>query len=367
MRPLFHVPYSFLLKVLPRRRWLRIAVLTISALIIASTGTMYGIAQWYIASQKNKPWQFGVTFVPSYARYLGLNADDTLNAILYDLGAKQIRLVSYWDSIQPTKNGGYNFSELDKEFQMVGAASAKVTLAVGLRQPRWPECHMPEWAMNEPKSEWYPQLKSFMQTVVNRYKGNPALISYQLENEYFLKVFGKCTDFSRERLEDEYNFVKAIDPAHTLIVSRSNNWVGLPVGQPRPDEFGISVYKRVWDRSFTHRYIEYPYPAWYYAFYAGAGELLTGKNLMIHELQAEPWMPDGIAMVDSTTSEQYKSMSPQRFRDRFEYAKATGMHEIDFWGVEWWYWRKVHFNDPTIWNIAKQQFQAANTTLPQDN
>ncbi len=344
------------------RSWWQKILLVIMAFLLLLIGVMYSIAQWYIFSQRNKPYQFGVTFIPSYAEYLGVDPDETLNAILNDLGAKRVRLASYWDKIQPTQNGPYDFRELDKDFSMIQAAGAKVTLAIGLRQPRWPECHMPDWAMSQPKSVWYPELKQFMQAVVEHYKNQPALISYQLENEYLLKVFGKCTDFSRDRLIDEFNFVKSLDSNHPIIVSRSNNWVGLPIGQPRPDEFGISVYKRVWDRTITKRYVEYPYPAWYYGFYAGAGKLLTGKDLMIHELQAEPWMPDGIEMPKSTTAEQYQSMSPQRLKDRFEYARATGMHTIDFWGVEWWYWRKVHFNDPEIWNIAKTEFDKANSS-----
>jgi hypothetical protein len=47
---------------------------------------------------------------------------------------------------------------------------------------------------------------------------------------------------------------------------------GFPTGQPQPDEFSISVYRRVWDAGWTHRYMEYPFPAWYYAFLAGIAE-----------------------------------------------------------------------------------------------
>lgn len=355
--------YSWVRRWLPKNRFWRLSLLTVLAAIGLTVGSMYTIARWYIWSQSKKPLQMGVTFIPDYARWFGLNADTTFKAILNDLKPQQVRLVSYWEDIEPT-DGHYDFKELDTEFAEAQAAGVKVSLAIGLRQPRWPECHAPSWAQvdSRPQSFWYPKLKSYMQAVIEHYKINPALDSYQLENEYFLKVFGKCTNFSRDRLIDEYNFAKSLDNTHTLIVSRSNNWVGLPIGQPRPDEFGISVYKRVWDRTFTHRYIEYPYPAWYYGFYAGAGEILTGKNLMIHELQAEPWMPDGISLNTSSTAEQYKSMNPKRFQDRFNYAKATGMRQIDFWGVEWWYWRKVHFNDPSFWNIAKKEFAQAKQT-----
>ena len=137
------------------------------------------------------------------------------------------------------------------------------------------------------KAQWSEELKKYMAAVIERYKNSPALVEYQLENEYFLKVFGICPDHSRDRLTDEYEFVKSLDPGHPVTISRSNNAIGLPLGPPRADEFSVSVYKRVWDKTLTKRYYEYPFPAWFYGGLAGWGELLTGKNLFIHELQAE--------------------------------------------------------------------------------
>src|SRR5581483_8742725 len=89
------------------------------------------------------------------------------------LGMKQVRLVSYWGDIEPTK-GSYDFSTLDWEFALANQYHTKVSLAVGLRQPRWPECHQPDWVNGEPSSVWEPQLYKFMQAVVDRYKNNPA-------------------------------------------------------------------------------------------------------------------------------------------------------------------------------------------------
>lgn len=354
-RKLFSRPINFWLR---GNIWRRVGVVFF-AFIIFFTGVNYAVAQWYINKHKNQPLVWGATFVPSYARYYDLDPHEVLNAILNDLRVKQIRLVSYWDDIEPTPDH-YDFSELDWQFAMARAAGVKVSLAIGLRQPRWPECHMPNWALIKSKPDWTARLKVFMGKVIDRYRDNPMLENYQLENEYFMKVFGICTDFNRQRLIDEYQFVKLKDPKHPIIVSRSNNWVGIPLGQPRPDEFGISVYKRVWDKGVTHRYFEYPLPAWFYAMLAGWGELLTGKNMVIHELQAEPWVPDGYELKTAPISEQNKSMNAQRLQDRFEYGRATGMKNIDLWGVEWWYWRKVHFNDPSLWNVAKEEIQKAN-------
>lgn len=321
---------------------------------------MYGIARWYIATESNQPLQLGVSFIPDYAQSLGLNPQQTMDALLNDLHIKNFRLVSYWDDMEP-QPGKYDFGQLDWEFQKAQAANAKITLSLGLRQPRWPECHMPSWAANEPESVWAPQLNAFITAVVERYKNSPSLQSYQLENEYFLQGFGTCTNFSRQRLIDEYNLVKKLDPDHPIIIARSNNALGIPLGQPKPDEYGISIYKRVWDGNITHRYLEYPFPAWYYAFLAGLQKIVDGRNMIIHEMQAEPWAPDNKTITQISLAEQNKSLNATRLKQRFSFAEATGMKTIYMWGSEYWYYRLTVEHDPSVWNVAKQEFSAANS------
>lgn len=325
------------------------------SLAVACVFTIYSTAQYYIDKHAKEPLVFGATFIPSYAESFGLDPKETMTAMVNDLGIKRFRLVSYWDEYEK-EPGQYNFSELDWQFKLAEEKGAKISLALGLRQPRWPECHMPYWAARMSKGEWEDALKKYMKVVIERYKSSPALVEYQLENEFFLKVFGICPDHSRERLVDEYNYVKSLDPSRPLTVSRSNNALGLPLGAPRADKFSVSVYKRVWDKTLTKRYFEYPLPPWFYAALAGGGELLTGRDLFIHELQTEAWLPDKeeFAMNDTgSIPEQEKSLNKKRLRDRIRYGAATGLRTIDLWGAEWWYWRKVKAGDPGLWNTAK--------------
>lgn len=304
----------------------------------------------------------GTTFVAGYARYFGLDPEETLQAMIDEVGFRQFRLVSYWDVIEAVP-GVYDYSDLDWQFHKVEQAHGKISLAIGLRQPRWPECHMPKWAESLPMSQWEPKLNDFMKATMERYKNSPALESYQLENEFFLDVFGICPDFSRDRLIREYNFVKTVDSSRPTIISRSNNALGYPIGQPRPDEFGVSVYKRVWDKTITKRYFEYPLPAWFYGSLAGGGELITGKQLIIHELQMEAWLPDTgqFAMNDlGSVDEQNKSMNAKRLKDRFEYGEDSGIRTMYTWGSEWWYWRKVKAGDSSLWNVAHDEVAKAN-------
>lgn len=337
--------------------WQKIFVVVI-AVTVLWVGTMYGVAEWYIFSTRKQPIQLGATFISDYAKQLGVEPHETLDAMIHDLGVRHLRLVSYWDKIEPV-SGTYDFSDLDWQMKAAENAGVKVSLAIGLRQPRWPECHMPEWAKTETKTVWYGQLQTFITAVIDRYQNSSALESYQLENEYFLSVFGKCTDFNRQRLVDEANLVKRLDPAHTLIISRSNNGIGLPVGKPTPDLFGVSVYKRVWDKTITHRYFEYPFPAWFYGSLAGGGKILTGKDLIIHELQTEAWLPDNFDIKTAPISELYKSMNPERLHDRIKYGEGTGIKQIDLWGVEWWYQMKTKRGEPGLWQAAKEEIQSA--------
>ncbi len=342
--------FSHVLNWLKRRAWWQKILLGVLALFLLFCASLYTSAVIYRAKHSNEPLTYGVTFIPDYARYLGLNPKETMLALRDDLGFHRFRLVSYWEDIEK-KPGTYDFSELDWQFKQVNAVHGQVTLSIGLRQPRWPECHVPNWAKDESMEQLYPQLAKFMTAVVNRYKNNPALNSYQLENEYFLEVFGQCKDFSRDRLIKEFNLVKSLDSKTPVIMSLANNYFGVPTGQPRPDEYGVSVYKRVFDYTVTHNYIEYPFPAWYYAGRAGFTELLTGRESMLHELQAEPWPPT--PLTETSIAEQNKSMDTKRLSQRIKYAQQTGFRQIDLWGGEWWYWRKVHFNDPSLWNVIK--------------
>ena len=194
-------------------------------------------------------------------------------------------------------------------------------------------------------------------SVVNRYKDYSNLVSFQVENEYFLKGFGTCTDFSRDRLVQEYNLVKSLDPNHSIILARSNNAIGMPIGQPKGDEYSISIYKRVWDKTITHRYFEYPFPAWFYGFLAGIQEIFLGKNMIVGELQAEAWPPNGQSIPETSLAEQNKSLDASRLKDRFNYGKATGMKNIILWGGEYWYYREKILNDPSLWNVAKEEYK----------
>jgi len=103
--------------------WHKILIVLFVAVWVA-IGFMYSIGQWYIHQQSTKPYNLGLSFVPDYATYLGLDPNQTLNALLTDMKITNIRYVSYWPDIEPTP-GQFDFSELDYEFQQAQAAHVK--------------------------------------------------------------------------------------------------------------------------------------------------------------------------------------------------------------------------------------------------
>lgn len=342
-------------KLLGRKRFWKRAIIGSFSLVLLCTTVMYSVALWYQHSQAGKAYQLGVTFIPSYATYLGVDPQETLNAITTDLGVKHFRFTSYWDEIEPSQ-GQYNFTTLDWEMQAAEKAGATVSLTIGLRQPRWPECHTPDWVDTlAPATEWQPALERYMTAVINRYKSSSSLQSYQLENEFF-NGFGECHNFDRSRLISEFDLVKRLDSKHPIIISRSNNYAGFATGQPRADITGLSVYRKVYS-PWVKGYFTYPFPSWYYAFLAGAQQILTGKPSVIHELQTEPWLVDGQDLLSSSLSDQDKTFDAAQLKTNVTFAKQTGIRQIDLWGPEYWYYRKQVLHDSSVWDTAQTVFK----------
>lgn len=334
--------------------WNKVMLLVIATQITV-VSSAYGIALWYQYTT-NDTISLGTTFIPAYASYLGVSPEETMDALINDVGVRQFRLVSYWNETEPSNNT-LDFKQLDWQFQKAETVDARITLSLGLRQPRWPECHEPEWASTLPDDQYQRELNGFIEAVVLRYKDSPSLVSYQLENEALLEDFGTCENFSRERLVSEYNLVKRLDGNTPIILSRSNNTPSWQTGDPQPDIVGMSIYRKVWDGSFTKRYFTYPLPSWYYAFLAGGQKILKGQDTIIHELQAEPWPPDGKGMTQISIDEQSKTFGAGDLQSRVAFAEQTGIPYADLWGAEYWYYRKQVLGDSSTWMDAKQVFR----------
>ncbi len=313
----------------------------------------------------------GTSFSVKYARELGINWQDAYLALLDDIGIKYLRLMSYWDEYEKT-NDQFNFADLDWQMNEAAKRGVKVSLAVGLRQPRWPECHFPDWARKMTPDQWQPELMQYIETVVKRYRNHPALSSYQLENEALNQWFGECfvhqRDELKRRLTDEVNLIKRLDKAHPVYMSLSDQH-GLPLGEPTPDRYGYSVYRIVYNSQIVKGYFIYPTPIWYHRMRGWLIKTIKHRgDIFIHELQLEPWGPG--ATTQLPIPEQDRSMSVKQMYKNVDFARQIGYKEVYLWGSEWWYWRKNILGDDDPWiaakDIVRQINQGYKFTIPQD-
>lgn len=335
-------------------RILNSKIFIISSIIVSGVAlTAMVLIVSFLVRHGDEPTQLGVSFSKTYAEELGINWQTAYEGVLKDLGFKKLRLMSYWDEHEKERDI-YDFSSLDWQMDLAAQYGAKVSLAVGHRQPRWPECHTPNWAKQLETKQQNAKLLEYLETVSLRYRYHPALESYQLENEIFNRMFGECPDFDRDLLNQEYNLVKKIDPQHPVIINVSNQ-SGTPIRQPVGDEVGFSLYKKAYGQIlgigyyWSFRYV----PSAWHTLRASIIELMHGNPTFVHELQTEPWGP--VATKYMSIEEQNKSMDPEQLRNNIKFAENTGMSRIYIWGAEWWYWRLHNFNDPSLWNAVQEE------------
>jgi len=310
------------------------------------------VALWYQHKHRNDPFEPGVSFSVKYAKELGIDWQASYTAVLDELNFKYIRVMSYWDDTEPSPDT-FKFQDLDWQMDQAAKRHAKITLTIGKRQPRWPECHQPQWVDKLSPANQDVELLNFLKVVVERYKNHPALESYQLENEIANRLFApQCRTFDRAFLQEEVDAVRHIDSHHPLVINVSNQ-SGIPWRGPIGDKVGFSVYNIAFARfgPFGYYWSFGWVPSQWHAFRAGLIEIIHHKQSFIHELQAEPWGP--AATKDLTLEEQNRSMTPERIKAQVAYGKQIGMKRMYLWGAEWWYWRKTQFNDPANWDTVK--------------
>ena len=296
---------------------------------------------------------YGMSFNTLYAVELGLDWQETYDAILDDLGVRHLRLAAHWPMVEPSP-GVYNFSELDYQIMRAEEVGATVILGVGRRLPRWPECHIPKWTNSLDEIEYNEALLSYMEQVVLRYKDNPAVIWWQVENEPFLEVFAyeHCGDLDVDLLDREIALVKSLDGSRPVLVTDSGNlgtWVG---AYSRGDVFGTSVYVHLWNPELGP--LKTVLPGWFYRVKDNVMAILFGeKPSVLIELSVEPWLLEPVA--EAPLEVQFSRMDLQKFEEILDYAETTHYDTQYLWGAEWWYW--LHLQDRSeMWDRGKELY-----------
>lgn len=343
---LFSHKFNMRHKKIKSKKYKIVRIVIICALSIAAF--LYLIQLW---PSKHITW--GVSYSPVQATSLGLDPKATYSDMLRTLQPKKVRLMTYWDTVE-AERGKFTFSDIDAMLKEAGDHHTQILLVVGLKQPRWPECHSPSWYTSLSSEDKQKATLSYIRAMVEHAKASSAVVAWQVENEPFFDFGPNCPTIQRSFLKQEVALVKSLDSRPVLVTDSGELGFWLPVATTGADYFGSTMYRTVHNQRYG--YITYPIPPLAFRLKAGLLRLLVyPKQIVGVELQAEPWFLSDA--VHTNIDEQKKLMNKDIFEKNIAYARAVGFADNYLWGVEWWYWLSRNYNDNSMLVRAKQLFQ----------
>jgi hypothetical protein len=353
-------------------------------LLMPATAKAHGLAV---------PVQVGISFSPSRAAYLGLDYRSAFTR-LEALHFRVIRLSAYWDQID--KDG---YAQLDWLMSEARRSGQPIALTVGMKALGWPEFFIPASVMPAAglkqgqdvasDSSLRAATLSFVEDTVLRYRDNPALIAWQIENEPFNRAGPQRLWIDAEFLRDEITSVRQLDRHHRQLIVNAfshfnlvfdqasarqgfdlRQWLGFQADSAeqdglsvltRGDVLGLDVYTAIGYQFLGQDHMSRADGDWPDQL-ARVLDLAhkQGKQAWITEAQAEPWDASGNTYADP------KSTSPQAIRGIFENLKDAGFSTVLFWGSEYWLWRADHGDSrwiETIKAILRDESRAPSMTL----
>lgn len=290
---------------------------------------------------------YGITFSPRYAADLGLNVDDAYATLVNELGVKHVRLPLYWSDIERAP-GAFDWTVPDQLVEFSQAHGVELTVVVGMKVPRWPECYVPDWAEGLDADRLQEAVLAFITQAVDRYKDSAAVVRWQVENEPFFP-FGTCPLITTAQFKERVERVRSLDPRPILVTVSGEIGPWLESAQAA-DVLGFSMYRQTWNDLFG--YFVYPISP---EFYAVRASLVHDDvpSVIISELQAEPWFPEPLASRPLT--DWYELFTAEMFENNIQFARDARLSEVYLWGAEWWVALK-DAGDDRLWNVAKEVF-----------
>ena len=293
--------------------------------------------------------EWGVVFSQKHSQLLGLNWKENYLAILDDLKAKNLKIITHWDLIEKRENK-YFFEDLDWQIKEAEKRDAKIILVIGMKTGRWPECHLPGW-LDVRGLMLEDELLEYLKVLIERYKNSKAIWAWQVENEPFFP-FGECPKIGKAFVKREIELVKSLD-SRPVVFGDSGEFSLWINAAKFGDIVGATLHRKVYFKEIK-KYITYPFLPIYYWRKAKMIDFFFGKKVIIGELQAEPWCKNLI--YNCPEEEQKITMDFEQFKKNVDFARNTGIDTIYFWGVEWWYWMKERKIDPRFWENVKTFF-----------
>lgn len=327
-------------------------ILTVFILLIILIGgiVLFFLMNFGVGFRTNRtPPRFGITFSTTYTKQLGLDVQESFRAFVDELGVRAIRVPVYWSEIERSPDQ-FDWQELDALVSYSDERDVKITLVVGTKVPRWPECFIPDWAEALGSHEQQTRVLGMIGAVVNRYKNSPSLERWQVENEPFFH-FGICTQLTLAQFQERVDLVRSLDPSHPIQITVSGELTSWKNEANSADILGISMYRLVWNDLFG--YFIYPVtPQFYYTRAKLIGPSV--ERVIVSELQAEPWFSEPIQ--SRSLDKWYFAFDEEMFRKNIEFVDEAGLPEVYLWGAEWWYLLKEN-KDERLWKVAEKVFK----------
>jgi hypothetical protein len=327
--------------------------------IIVLLIVFYAVLLFFGRNEHDVAW--GISFNQNHAADLGLNWEQVYLDMLYELEPDYVRIAAMWDDVEAVK-GEYDFSRVDWMMDKAFEANAKVTLVVGQKAPRWPECHIPEWN-DYSVSESKDHLLDYVRATVARYKDHPALEVWQVENEPFIRfAFGECEGYNEEAIYEEIAIVRELDPERKILVTDSGELGIWKDAAAAGDYFGTTLYRVVrTPKGFVIKYDAIP--AGFYTLKAKVLKIDLDR-LWVAELQAEPWFTDSDP-TNTPLEIMAETMTFDRMQRHINYTARIGTNRAYLWGVEWWYFMRQKHDDARYWEVAKNAILNGKQNTPE--
>ena len=329
------------------KRLLKAIFLTLLILLLLLVGFSIFLYYYFKPSEKV---EWGITFSVPYAEQLGLDWKTVYEDMLNDFPIKNFRVMTYWDRVE-SEEGRFDLGETNYQLDRLKAHGAKAYLILGKKQPRWPECYLPNWAKSLSTDEVFEKEQIYIDKLVQEYKNNDVVEGFQIQNEPLFNFGPDCPPITQSRLRDEIAKLKVQTSKPILVTDTGELDFWYQSSHTGADILGVTMYHKVYNR-FIGR-TTYPYPGAYYRIKAGFVKLTGGSSRVFGvELQLEPWFIDGPFNVSS--DEQLKLFSAKDIKKQFDKAKNSGFERHYLWGVEWWNWMKDKQGNPTPWQTVRR-------------
>jgi len=312
--------------------------------VILLAAVLWFPMRWF---ERETQTTLGVTFSHMYARSLGLDWREAFLAIVDDLGVRALRIPVYWSEVE-WAHDQYYWGEVDWMVAEAERVGAQVTLVVGAKVPRWPECYIPTWTQRGTEADRRAEQVQFVQETVRRYRHSPAVVRWQVENEPTFP-FGECPMPDIGLLQDELNAVTWLDD-RPIMLTVSGEWDVWWPSAGTADVLGFSVYRAVWNDGLFS--IRYPLPPLYYRLRSWVVRPFVDE-VIVSEMQAEPWFPEPAKSAEFV--KWYEVFNADDLAEAVSFAQDTGAPEAYLWGAEWWYVLLKH-GEPRLWEAAREVF-----------